>query len=81
MNDQQIHQLYRDLLTKPLFPQNKAAADAIGSFMGNRGERLRLLNVGRSGEAHALWLEMREQAEKLQHLINSGEIVLKEGAL
>ncbi|MAC32089.1 MULTISPECIES: hypothetical protein [Idiomarina] len=75
MTDTEIQQLYRDFLAKPLYPKNEAAASAIGAFMSSRGERVRLLNVGRSGEARAVWLEMREQAEKLQHLINSGEII------
>jgi len=80
MNDQHVKQLYRDLLTQEYKSENQAAADTIGRFMGAHGERMRLLNVGRSGEARELWLEMREYAEQVQHLINAGDIVKIEGA-
>lgn len=80
MNDQQVTQLYRDLLTQGFKSENQAAADTIGRFMGSRGEHVRLNNVGRSGEARELWLEMREYAEQVQHLINAGDIVKIEGA-
>ncbi|WP_322407430.1 hypothetical protein U0358_06480 [Idiomarina sp. PL1-037] len=80
MRDEQVRKLYRVILTQPLKPQNKAAKDLLDRFMATYGERVRLLNLGRSGQARELWLEIRTLAEQIQHLMNSGDVLILEGA-